>query len=303
MEREKILKEVHFADKSVFPINIFKSEMIIPEIHKIPRHFHSEMEIIYFREGGVIYEVDYIPHRVEKESIILIPRNSIHSGVIYDFSKHKNIVYIFDFSILESPVHDFCSNKFILPVKNGEIKFPSVIENSKGYFGILKEILLKIYELNEEKRTAYELEIKSKLMQFFSELYKNNLGTNISDKTNRKSNKKNITKVFDFIHNNFDRNISRKDVVKILGVSDSQFTRIFKDVTGNTFSDYLNTYRIIKSAHLLIHSDLSVTEIAYECGFQEISYFIRVFNKKMEITPSKYRKIFTKKTPLISSSL
>lgn len=294
MEKEIILKEIHFFDKSVFPINIFKSDDVATVLHKVPKHYHSEMEIIYFKEGGVIYEVDRVPYRVKDETIILIPNNSIHSGIVFDFSKHKNIVYVFDFSILESPVHDFCSNKYILPIKNNEIKLPTIIGYDNPSFSLLKNILLNIESLNQLKTSAYELEIKSQLMQFFSELYKNNLIKLSDTKKDDKSSKKNIGKVFDFIHNNFDKDISRMQVIKILGVSESQFTRIFKNITGSTFSDYLNTYRIIKSAHLLIHSNLTVTEIAFECGFQELSYFIRVFNKNMKTSPNKYRKIFEK---------
>lgn len=291
METTKVLKEVHFNDKFIFPISIFKSEKIEDVLYKVPRHFHSEMEIIYFKEGGVIYEVDYIPYRVEKETIIMIPQNSVHSGVVFNFSKHKNIVYIFDFSILESPVHDFCSNRFILPIKNKEVKIPYIIEKDNSFFDIFKNILLKIFELNHGKKIAYELEIKSQLMQFFSELYKNDLIQSTIQKKINASNK-NMNKVFDYIHKNFEKDISRKDLIKISNISDSHFTRVFKNVTGSTFSDYLNTYRVIKSAHLLINSDFSITDIAYDCGFQETSYFDRVFNKKMKVSPGKYRKLF-----------
>ncbi len=96
MDNSYVYKEVHFNDNSVFPISIYKSELIEEVLNEVPKHYHNEIEIILFQEGGVLYEIDGIPFKVKKNTILIINKDSVHSGIIFDFSKHKNIVYIFD---------------------------------------------------------------------------------------------------------------------------------------------------------------------------------------------------------------
>jgi len=81
-------------------------------------------------------------------------------------------------------------------------------------------------------------------------------------------------------------------LIKILNISDSHFTRLFKEISGKTFTEYLNHYRITKSKYYLIYTKNSITDIAFECGFQDLSYYNKVFNKFENCSPSSYRKSF-----------
>lgn len=73
-------------------------------------------------------------------------------------------------------------------------------------------------------------------------------------------------------------------------MSPKYFCRIFRTVIHRTPIDYLNYYRIEKACYLLETEDLSITEVAYHCGFNDSSYFIRCFKKYKQITPTKYLK-------------
>ncbi|MNO04942.1 Regulatory protein SoxS [compost metagenome] len=73
-------------------------------------------------------------------------------------------------------------------------------------------------------------------------------------------------------------------------MSEGQFCRFFKSMTRQTPMDYVNSYRIRQAAEMLRVEDRKISDIALEVGFDNISYFIRVFRKMMKCSPSAFRK-------------
>ena len=78
--------------------------------------------------------------------------------------------------------------------------------------------------------------------------------------------------------------------IALFVVRKSYFCRLFKAVTDKTPMEYLNSYRIEKAAAKLLSTDESVTDIAYSCGFNDLSYFIKVFRDFKGISPKQFRK-------------
>ena len=66
--------------------------------------------------------------------------------------------------------------------------------------------------------------------------------------------------------------------------------KLFKEYTGKTLISYINDYRLEQSKGLLLHTDLSITEIALRTGFNSTSYFIKKFQEANDCSPHKYRK-------------
>ena len=73
------------------------------------------------------------------------------------------------------------------------------------------------------------------------------------------------------------------------GISRKYFSEYFKKVSGKSPFEYLTSYRIERASELLLHTDLPITQIALDCGFNDLSYFIKTFKKQTEITPAKWR--------------
>ena len=94
----------------------------------------------------------------------------------------------------------------------------------------------------------------------------------------------------DFIANNFRDDITVSDAAAMCNVSYSYFSRIFKQITKHSFSEYLNYIRITEAEKLLASTDLSMTEIAMQTGFSTSSYFIQQFKLHKHISPKQFRK-------------
>ncbi len=95
--------------------------------------------------------------------------------------------------------------------------------------------------------------------------------------------------VVTWIEENFRQEISVKELSRRAGYSERHFLRIFKETYHMTPTEYINTIRIEYVCSRLRQTKESVTDIAYDCGFRNMSYFYRIFSKKMNITPKRYR--------------
>ena len=86
------------------------------------------------------------------------------------------------------------------------------------------------------------------------------------------------------------KNLSLDEISEELYLSKYYLCRIFKEYTGFTITEYINTYRIKKATQLLENSNESISSISVILGFESVSYFERVFKKIMNVTPLKYKK-------------
>jgi transcriptional regulator GlxA family with amidase domain len=106
-------------------------------------------------------------------------------------------------------------------------------------------------------------------------------------------NSRRIKNIMDYLKSNFDKNVSLTEASKIAGMTDVAFSRFFKLRTGKTFIDTLNELKLGHASRLLIDTTRSVNEVAYCCGFNNMSNFNRIFKKKKHCTPKEYRESFT----------
>jgi transcriptional regulator GlxA family with amidase domain len=106
-------------------------------------------------------------------------------------------------------------------------------------------------------------------------------------------NSRRIEKTFKYMNQNFDKPVTLGEVARLANMSEVAFSRFFKQRTGNTFIDSLTEIRLGHASRLLIDTTQSVAEIAYHCGFNNISNFNRIFRKKKGCTPRDFRESFS----------
>jgi AraC-like DNA-binding protein len=289
--RNTILKEVHHYNKKDFLFSCY--EYSINKIKDyLPLHIHEEIEIIHFEKGNFLYEINFNNYHINQESIIIINSNCIHGGKsLHEVSSKTSSGTILEVNpaILESSLNDYSTSKYISFLLNNK-NFPIIISKEDLIFQSLLNFLNECKSLFSEKKYLYELKIKIKLMEFFMMILESNKINYSNFSSKDIENKKKIEKVIYFIHKNYKKNISLKEGANILSLSDSYFSKYFKEYTGHKFIDYLNNYRLNESVNLLVNSNISITEICYEAGFQNLSYFIRKFKENYKCSPSEYRK-------------
>ena len=135
---------------------------------------------------------------------------------------------------------------------------------------------------------GYPLAIKSRLFQLFYILFYNQ-----TDPLPRTRPRKSIEKarlILTYIADNCREHLSVETMAEISSLSESHFMKFFKSAVGLPFIEYLNEYRLNIAGVLLSNTEDSVVDIAAACGYDNVSYFNRLFKRKYQTTPSKYRK-------------
>ncbi|KAA9357636.1 AraC family transcriptional regulator [Larkinella humicola] len=106
-------------------------------------------------------------------------------------------------------------------------------------------------------------------------------------------NSRRIEKAFEFMQTNYDKDISLADLSKVVNMPEVSFSRFIKKRTGKTFIDSLNEIRLGHASRLLIDTTHTITEISYKCGFNNMSYFNRIFRRKNGCTPREFRQNYS----------
>ena len=98
-----------------------------------------------------------------------------------------------------------------------------------------------------------------------------------------------IKQLYKFIEDNYQRSITITEAAQLTNLTNAAFCRYFKKMTRLTFTEFLNQYRIDQAKKLLF-IDKNVTETCYECGFESLSYFNRIFKKVVGENPMVFKK-------------
>lgn len=106
-------------------------------------------------------------------------------------------------------------------------------------------------------------------------------------------NSRRIDTAFEYMNQNFNKHITLAEVSKLVNMTDVSFSRFFKTRTGITFIDSLLELRLGHASRLLIDTTQSISEVAYNCGFNNISNFNRLFKKKKGCTPKEFRESYS----------
>lgn len=273
----------------ILPFSIYKGS-IDESFPSIPIHWHEEIEVILIASGTCNYKIDLCSYILNEGDILIIGSQKLHSLSLIPNKESYWISFVFNMNMLKSIDTDGASLKYIVPILNENHELPTKITKENTGYNKLLTTFENIIECYSEKDIAYELELKSLLFYFFSLLYKNNLITNHETKntlTLKTTDK--IKSVLNYINVHYFEDISINTLANLCDYSDYHFIRFFKKHMGLTCVKYINNYRLEKASMLLISSNNSITNISLEVGFDNLSYFNKLFKMKYNLTPKEFR--------------
>ena len=254
-----------------------------------PLHWHEEMEIIYVEEGSVSILVRNTEYIVKGGEFVLIHPQAIHAIRQHDYCRGFYFNILFRFSMLESGAEDICRKKYLDPIYNRQLLMPEYIDSSHPLNAQIAPLIRSLLSEREEKRFHNEMLIKSKLFEILYNIF------GYCEKSDKDQAYEDI--VFDklkqsliYLENNYAENITVESIAAISNYSVSHFSKLFRQMTGESLTQYLKNYRLGTAASRLLNEPTKVSEIALSCGFSNLSYFSRAFYQKYNMTPSEFRK-------------
>ncbi len=117
--------------------------------------------------------------------------------------------------------------------------------------------------------------------------------------TERSTESRRVQKVKQYINDNYAKPLMLSDLAGLVGMSPVAFSRFFRQRTGRTLSDYIVDIRLGYAARMLVDSTKNISEICYECGFNNLSNFNRTFKAKRNYTPRDFRAMFKKNKVIV----
>lgn len=265
-----------------FPMEFHYVDNMHPR-YMMSYHWHVEYEIIRVLKGTLIVYLDQNEILAKEGDIIFIRDGILHSAMPTECI-YECVVFNMNMLLKEN----FSGTKYIQNIIDHTIivndYFPK--SNSK-----LNNILFTLFKTLKTKKIGYELMALGILYQVFSLIFSSELYSTDYLHTLKDSKKIiQLKKVLEVIEASYSSTITLDDLSKIIGMSPKYFCKFFYEMTHKTPINYLNYYRIECASYQLSTTNIPITDIAYNCGFNDLSYFIKSFKKYKGITPSKYSK-------------
>ena len=249
----------------------------------------DELELVVIKRGQGFVSVDFDKRLVHSGDIIIIPPRCLHAIEQDDTFKMEYENIFFKPDLLSSGANDLCMIQYIVPLLDGSLPIEYFLTPALGSFEALSNCIRQIDLVCADQTPGWQLAVKSSLFNFFFLLISERQKKTVSTSSNSKSLEKMKT-VLKYVENHYTEKLTIDDMAELTYYSKSHFMKFFKAHMGIGFTEYLNDYRLTMAARLLKSSDDSILMIADASGFDNLSYFNRIFKRKYGISPGAYRK-------------
>ncbi len=279
----KLMKDHYIPDQE--PLNVLRRSPQFP--YPLHDHDFSELVIVYGGEG--IHFSGESEHRIKAGDVFVINGSVEHGYRDTDKLCLVNILFLpenMNLSLLDLPMSSAFHLLFTL-----EPEFRSHCE-AAGYLhltpGQLAEAMHLVDTMENElhsHRRGYRMLVSGCFMQLTALLirYYEEPDRDVPPKMLK------ISEILVYLHRNYRNRISIEQLCSSSGMSESTLSRTFKQAVGTTPLDYCNRLRLRRAAELLRGTDMSISEIAVESGFEDSNYFSRIFSRQWGLSPRVYR--------------
>lgn len=286
------LHEINRYSDMAFPVEMYTTtrEAIFPEGRGyMDLHWHEELQITFVTNGSLIMEVNGTGYTIGEGEAIFINKNLVHmskemtkDGRYVSFNFPEKLLGFFPGSRMEQNLVRPYTNNSAFPVL--------IFKEDVPWQANILEILWELQHIFHDGRQAdmvYSISIM--FAQIWRELISNVHPTiNVPSKGYIKKQER-IQTLLDYIHTHYMEDISLDDISAAANVSIGECSRCFKEMINSSPKKYLLKYRIARSIELLNDDTMSISDVAFACGFNDSSHFTQYFKQETGMTPRDYR--------------
>lgn len=267
-----------------------KKEFTYSRVKRVPyaevaeEHYHFNHEIYYLCSGTRKFFINDKVYTASGGDLLMIPKGEIHKTTYFATDEeHERIAITFSDAMLQKLYMDISKEQVLKAFYGYHITVP---EDKRAYLEDLFQKMADEYALYDEySRTMISQEI-SELILFILRQQKVEHAEKKVDASEHV-----MEEAAQFIAMHFEEEITLEDISDKYHMSTSYFSRKFKSETGFRFKEYVNALRLKEARILLTESDMSITEIALKCGYENSNYFGDVFKKIEGVSPRDYRRM------------
>lgn len=279
-----------------YPIQLDNIELTGLQMHRIPWHWHVEIEAIVVQTGEIWFFADDTKLRLSAGQGILINQNIMHS--VHPVDKNvSTILYTLEFhpSFLFGYGNPMMSSKFLSPVLHSSALKIIKLHQEDSWHQKLLDAVNHIISVNQTKKFGFELVTKSYLCQLWSFLLEKAIPENLSINSQApiSLDENRVKAGLMYIQEHYSEHITLEQLADFIHVSKSECCRCFKRILQFSPFEYIMRFRILEAATLIQQNDPSahtISSLAFSVGFNNTSYFNKLFKQYLYCTPSEYKR-------------
>ncbi len=265
-----------------FPIAYYYVDAHHPR-YEMQLHWHPEYELIHVRQGVLHMDMDGRRFDVRAGDTVFVTDGVCHSAVpeecvyeclVFDLGQFVSVNRIGS-QPLQNILKHKCFVRHTLPAE------------ADGLAVIIEQLL----DAMREQPLGYELFVRGGLYQLLGVVVRDHLyGTaDVVARRNRHQ-QSSLKNAIQYMEDNYAQHITLDELAHAAGMNRKYFCTFFHSMTLKTPFEYLNSYRVSMAGEWLLGSDRSIADIAVDCGFNDVSYFSKMFRRYVGETPRNYRK-------------
>ncbi len=270
------LKEHVLFLSDIFPVAMYTQHYNQAASDFIPLHWHDELQIVWVSEGELIYSVNRDTFELDSSRLLFLSGRHLHSSKPHS-QDTKTLCINFSSSVFHPLILEHCLTPIfenpsfsyaVFPLKPYQIlklkEFLIWEHEATGYFSIINFISQILEEiLKNFKEDAHPANLEE--MELFQ-------------------------RILAYLHEHYSEPLTVKDISGYALVNKNKLTELFKKYTNMSPMKYLNEYRLYHAKKLITSTDLTISEICTDVGYNQVSYFIEQFREHYGMSPLKYRK-------------
>ena len=271
-----------------FPIAHYYDDI---SLHPVEWHWHEELEAGIILEGHAQVVIGPEKRILGPGEGFFVNSEVLHSVYSEDPDSCKLNSFVFHPRLVGGSPDSVFWQKYVSPLLSADSLKGAFLQNNSDRSAEMLDAIQQIWQLCEQETTGYELEVRfrlSKLLLCLTDQLEQTAEIP-SEKLLRDSAR--IKIMLQFIHEHYGEAITMEQISSSAMISTSETLRCFRITIGTTPIQYLKQYRIQKAAELLSSTTMKIADIGTQCGFQEMSYFSKVFREYKGVTPTDYRSI------------
>ena len=287
--RTESFQETKRHGSVLFPFNIYPCTIPM-DFPSVALHWQKSMEIIYVKKGCGQVQVGMLPMDAAAGDIFVVPPGALHAlyGVSGEVMEYENI--IFDVDFLGAGAADICAQQYLVPLAAGRLALPMSIHPGQPEYDTVAACLSEAESLCGDRLPGYELGVKAAILRLLFLLLRLRPEPIPADSPGTTR----LKAVLQRVEQEYAQPLTVPQMAESCGCSSSHFMRWFKQMTGSTFTAYLNERRLAVAAEHLRQTSDSILFIAGEVGFENLSNFNRQFKARYGVSPREYRRYGTK---------
>lgn len=241
-------------------------------------HWHQRAEFVYVMEGACSIKVGKQQRLCRQGDVAFIQSGEIHA--IWSDTKHLLYVFTFDPAMFYHILPEFLFPRHFISAQD---------QKKAGLDGEITNLFYEIYREMEAAAPLYEAMMRAGILRLYSLLVRHFEADSPRDEKTL-ARVQQFQTVLEFIASHYAEHITLADVAEVINYTPSYVSTLFVTFAGVNFKAYLDNFRVKKAADLLCSTHQTVTDIALQCGFENVRTFNNAFRRVTGQAPSRFRK-------------